>query len=97
MSEIQQYRMEYKDKLKKWDGDIARLKKRLGNGRSKAAINLKENIQSLEQKHSDVKRKLSEISDCNSTILNELKVALEQAGSDLAGSIKAAAHKFEKY
>lgn len=85
----------YEEKLGVWYADIAKLKAKACQQKPDAAITLHHLVEKLEAKHTALQQKLKEISDQSNDTWSELRSSIEQAGSDLGGSIKAAVHKFE--
>lgn len=96
MSEATAYREKYEAKLDEWNAEITKLKAKARQEKSDASITLHHKVEDLEAKHTALKQKLNDVADDNNNAWNELKSGIEKAGSDLSGSIKAAAHKFEK-
>lgn len=97
MSEVDLYRKKYEAKLDEWKADIIKLKAKARQEASDSSIQLQHKIDALEAKHALVKEKLSMLSDDSSHAWHEIKSGIEKAGTDLGGSIKAAAHKFKQF
>lgn len=96
MSEVELYREKYEAKLDEWEASIIKLKAKSRQEKSNTLIQLQHKVDELQVKHAHLKEKLNDLSDDKEKNLGDIKSEIEKAGSDLAGSIKAAAHKLKK-
>jgi septal ring factor EnvC (AmiA/AmiB activator) len=96
MSEVEMYQKKYEAKLDEWEAEIIKLKAKSQQEASDSSIELQHKVNDLEAKHALLKKKLSELSDNSKSTWKDIKSGIEEAGSDLSGSIKSAIHKFNE-
>lgn len=95
MSNKELYQKKMQAQLDEWNADLDKMKAKASKASADAQINLKKQIDSLEQKTKGVRSKLSELKEAGEETWKPIKESLDAAWENLKSGAREAASKHD--